>query len=166
LSDLQSLFAQFGLYFCLLLLVLVALGFYWLADARRRLVALAHRYSNLTKGVDDGSLIAALDRHVEDVQTLSGRVDALAGVCQTLQEDVRLSLRRVGIIRYNPFGDTGGDQSFALALLDDHGDGVIISSIFGRSDSRLYAKPLRGGKSKYTLSAEEEQAIIQASLLR
>lgn len=166
MPDLLNAFAQYGLYACLVLLALVALGFYWLADARRRLAVLSHRYSNLTKGVDDVSLIAALDRHVEGVQALAGKVDVLAGVCETLQADVRLSLRRVGIIRYNPFGDTGGDQSFALALLDDQGDGVVISSIFGRSDSRLYAKPVRGGKSKYTLSAEEDQAIIQASLLR
>lgn len=166
MPDLLNAFAQYGLYACLVLLALVALEFYWLADARRRLAVLSHRYSNLTKGVDDVSLIAALDRHVEGVQALAGKVDVLAGVCETLQADVRLSLRRVGIIRYNPFGDTGGDQSFALALLDDQGDGVVISSIFGRSDSRLYAKPVRGGKSKYTLSAEEDQAIIQASLLR
>ena len=65
-----------------------------------------------------------------------------------------------------PFGDTGGDQSFALALLDEHDDGIVLSSIFSRTESRLYAKPVKSGKSKYTLSAEEEKAIIQAALVR
>ena len=166
MSELQNAFAQYALFAWLLLLALVLLLLYWVAALRRRLDLLARRYSSLTKGADDGSLIAAFDRHVEDVQSLSYRVDALASTCQSLQEDVKLSLRRVGIIRYNPFSDTGGDQSFALALLDDQGDGVILSSIFGRNESRLYAKPVRGGKSKYTLSKEEDQAIIQASLLR
>jgi len=165
-SDLQNSFGQYALFAWLLLLALVLLLLFALADARRRLALLSRRYLSLTKGADDGSLIAALDRHVEDVQVLCDKVDALAGSCQVLQEEVKLSLRRVGFIRYNPFGDTGGDQSFALALLDDEGDGVIISSIFGRSESRVYAKPVRGGKSKYTLSKEEDQAIIQASLLR
>ena len=57
-------------------------------------------------------------------------------------------------------------QSFALAVLDERGDGFVVSSIFGRAESRLYAKPVKAGKSKYALSDEEEQAIVQAALVR
>jgi hypothetical protein len=166
LSELQNAFAQYAFFAWLLLLVLLLVAFYWLADARRRVALLAHRYTNLTKGVDDVSIVAALDRHAEEVQHLGLRVDDLAETCAGLRGDMKLTLRRVGIIRYNPFGDTGGDQSFALALLDDQNDGVVLSSIFGRNESRLYAKPVKGGKSKYTLTAEEDQAIVNASLLR
>ena len=137
-----------------------------MAGVRRRLAFLAHRYGNLTKGVDPANLLDAVDRHVNEVQALAQRVDGVTGDCQNLDERLQLSLRRVGLIRYNPFGDTGGDQSFALAILDEHDDGIVLSSIFGRAESRLYAKPVKGGKSKYTLSAEEEKAIIQASLAR
>ncbi|MCL5108250.1 MAG: DUF4446 family protein [Chloroflexi bacterium] len=166
MSDLQNAFAQYALFAWLLLLLLLLLAFYWLADARRRLGLLSRRYTGLTKGVDDLSLVAALDRHADEVQHLGARVDGLAEACAGLRGDMKLTLRRVGIIRYNPFGDTGGDQSFALALLDDQGDGVVLNSIFGRNESRVYAKPVKGGKSKYTLTAEEDQAIINASLLR
>ncbi|MHB1132220.1 MAG: DUF4446 family protein [Chloroflexota bacterium] len=166
MSELQNAFAQYALYAWLLLLALLLLVIYWIRGLRRRLASLARRYTSLTQGSDDVSLIAAVDRHLAEVHQLAAKVDDLAGNCQQVQAEVRLTLRRVGLIRYNPFGDTGGDQSFALALLDDQGDGVVISSLFGRSESRLFAKPVRAGKSKYTLTDEEDKAIIQASLAR
>ena len=59
----------------------------------------------------------------------------------------------------------GGKQSFALALLDCKGDGVVLSSLYGREESRVYAKPVKGGLSEYTLSKEEEAAVQQALML-
>lgn len=127
---------------------------------------MSRRYATLAKGVDGVSLLDALDQHLDEIGRLRQDVAEVATRCRALDEGLQLSLRRVGVIRFNPFGNTGGDQSFALALLDDHGDGVVLSSIFGRNESRLYAKPVKGGRSKYTLTAEEEQAICQASLVR
>ena len=68
----------------------------------------------------------------------------------------------VGLVRFNPFDDTGGDQSFALALLDGRGDGVVISSLHGRTGTRFYAKPVKAGTSTLSLSDEEVQALKQA----
>ena len=164
--ELQNLFGQYALYAWLVLLGLVFLSLYWVAGVRRRVAFLAHRYGNLTKGVDPADLLDAVDQQVAEVQHLAERVEGVAGDCQRLDERLQLSLHRVGLIRYNPFDDTGGDQSFALALLDEHEDGIVISSIFSRTGSRLYAKPVKSGKSKYTLSAEEEKAIVQAALAR
>jgi hypothetical protein len=65
-------------------------------------------------------------------------------------------------VRYNAFDKTGSDLSFTLALLNDQMDGFVLTSIFGREDSRVYAKPLLGGKSQYALSQEEQQAIKAA----
>lgn len=166
MSELQDLFNQYALYAWLLLLGLVLVSLYLLNGVRRRLAYLSHRYANLTKGVDGASLLDALDGHVSEVRALGQKVDALLERCDSLDERLQLSLRRIGLVRFNPFGDTGGDQSFAIALLDERDDGLVISSIFGRSESRLYAKPVKGGKSKYALSDEEEQAIIQATLAR
>ena len=67
-------------------------------------------------------------------------------------------------MRFNPFSDTGGDQSFSIALLDGAGDGLVISSLFGRSETRVFAKPVQGGQSKYTLTDEEQEAIQLAGL--
>jgi len=69
----------------------------------------------------------------------------------------------VAVIRYNAFGDVGSDLSFSIAILDDAQNGVVITSIFGREESRVYAKPLEAGTSPYSLS-EEEQAVIKKAM--
>lgn len=69
----------------------------------------------------------------------------------------------LSVIRYNAFGDTGSDLSFSLALIDDAQNGVVITSIYGREESRTYAKPIEAGKSVYNLSEEERSAIKKAS---
>ena len=71
-------------------------------------------------------------------------------------------MRRVAVVRYDAFEDVGGRLSFSCALLDDHANGVVVTSINGRQDTRVYAKPVTGGKSGYNLSIEEEEAIRQA----
>lgn len=76
-----------------------------------------------------------------------------------LQEEMPKNLQRVGLVRFNPFGDTGGDQSFAIALTDATGNGFVISSLHRRTESKVYAKPLQVWQSSYTLSDEEKQAI-------
>jgi hypothetical protein len=69
------------------------------------------------------------------------------------------ALRHVGVVRYDAFGDMGGRLSFSAALFDDEGNGLVISSINGRSETRTYAKPLVDLRSDHTLSPEEEDAI-------
>ncbi len=165
MAAVQSTFAQYALFAWLLVLALALVALLWVISLRRRLAYLSQRYLNLTKGIDGATLLDSLDRHLAEIEQLARRVDGVDGHCRELDEKLKLSLRRVGIIRFNPFGDTGGDQSFAIAVLDEHGDGFVLSSLFGRSESRLFAKPVKGGRSKYPLSAEEEQAIIQASLM-
>lgn len=76
-----------------------------------------------------------------------------------LQELMPRALQNVGIVRFNPFGDTGGDQSFALVLADSDGNGLVMSCLHRRSESKVYAKPLANWQSSYTLSAEEKQAL-------
>ncbi len=72
------------------------------------------------------------------------------------------SVHKVGVVRFNPFKDTGGDQSFAIALLDSSDSGIVISSLFTREGTRIYSKPIDKGKSKYPLSEEEKTAIEKA----
>ena len=69
------------------------------------------------------------------------------------------SLQHIGLVRFNPFEDTGSDQSFAIALLDDQRDGIVISSLHGRANTRVFAKPVASGGSPHNLSDEESQAI-------
>lgn len=81
---------------------------------------------------------------------------------QKLSRIAALSLQKISMVRFNPFGDVGGDQSFSLAMLDGHDSGLILTSIHGRGGTRVYAKPIDLGKSKYSLSAEEKKALAGA----
>lgn len=89
------------------------------------------------------------------------RADAAAAMAEarTGRREVADSLRHVAVVRYDAFGDMGGRLSFSAALLDDGGDGVVLTSINGRTETRTYAKGIKAGKSDHTLSPEEEQAV-------
>ena len=88
---------------------------------------------------------------------------ALQNKMKSIEEDLPKGIRRLGLVRFNPFSDAGSDQSFSLALLNDDKDGVIISSLYGREINRIYTKPIKGGKSQYQLTDEEKRAIDQAA---
>ena len=87
---------------------------------------------------------------------------ALDGRMAEAREKLRCSVQNVGIVRFNPFRDAGGDQSFCIALLDEAHNGVVISSLYARDGVRIYGKPVQTGMSSYTLSKEEQEAIQQA----
>ena len=72
------------------------------------------------------------------------------------------SLQKVGIVRFNPFQENGGDQSFSVAVLDNSNNGFVITSHYGREANRVYAKPVSKGVSSYSLAKEEQEAIAQA----
>ena len=124
-------------------------------------------------------LIAGAPRGRKRVADTRGAADLLAEHDQAIAQ-VRLAVRelsseqsrqadalievvqRVGLVRYDAFEEMGGHLSFSAALLDAAGNGVVITSINGRQDTRCYAKPIRGGASEHNLSVEEEAAIRQA----
>jgi hypothetical protein len=81
---------------------------------------------------------------------------------ETLKKKHMFSFQKAGIVRYNPFIEVGGNQSFSLALLDGKDDGVVITSHYTREGNRVYGKPIKGGNSEYSLAEEEKQAIINA----
>ncbi|GMA50755.1 hypothetical protein GCM10025857_21120 [Alicyclobacillus contaminans] len=98
-------------------------------------------------------------RTLKQVDQLRQEVAQVQSDMQELREQVRRKISTAKIVRYNAFADTGSDLSFSVALLDDYADGVVISSIYGRDESRTYAKPVASGTSSYTLT-EEEQTVI------
>jgi hypothetical protein len=84
----------------------------------------------------------------------------------TLEAKTAQTLNKFGLVRFNPFDDTGADLSFSLALLNDVGDGVVLTSLWGRNEIRLYAKPVKAQESRYPLSQEEKRAIELAITTR
>ncbi len=125
-----------------------------------RLRRATRAYGALVRGAEGGgSLQQVLDQHIGQVRQVSSRLDDLNTMTEYLEQRTRGSLQHIGLVRFNPFEDTGSDQSFAIALLDDRKDGIVISSLHGRANTRVFAKPVENGSSRHTLSSEETDAI-------
>jgi hypothetical protein len=145
-------------------LALLALGGVVLLLARQQ--RLLGQYQQLMTGTSGGNLEALLNDHVGRVHETTAQVAAQGEQLQRLAESSTLSFQHLGMVRFNPFQSTGGDQSFAVVLADGHGDGVVLSSLHARDGTRVYAKSLQAWDSTYSLADEEKQAIALASQKR
>jgi Protein of unknown function (DUF4446) len=123
---------------------------------------LRRRIDNLTGGVEGGDLEAVLGEHLETVHQVGRDLDELTARMAVVESSARHHFAKVGLVRFNPFPDTGGNQSFALALLDESDDGVVISSLHSRTGTRIYGKAVAAGKAETSLSAEEQEAVDEA----
>jgi hypothetical protein len=134
----------------------------WVAWLQRSEAVLRRRLRRVLPQGESGGIDEILDRQLKSVESLSERVDALNKLHHELEHLSQRTIQKVAVIRYNPFSDTGGDQSFAIALLDSLGNGVVVSSLHSRTDTRVFAKPVQSGRSKFQLSDEEQDAIRKA----
>lgn len=142
---------------------LLALGALALAGwLLSRLVRLEKKYDLLTRGADGGSLQQVLETHMGEMRQAQASVQELDTLARGLERAAHHHVQRVGFLRFNPFRDAGGDQSFALAVADQDGNGFVLSSLHSRDATRVYGKPLVGWESVYPLSDEENQAINKA----
>ncbi len=107
-------------------------------------------------------VLSLLQRHLDEVAGLRRDVSALRARSDQLRGLMAGCVSRVATLRYDAFDDMGGRLSYSTALLDEHGDGVVLTSIHGRADTRTYAKPIQAGQSAHTLSTEETEAIERA----
>lgn len=98
---------------------------------------------------------------LEQVQLLEERYRKLAEELKEFKQDMDTALTKVGVIRFNPFQEIGGDQSFSIALLNQKNNGVVITSHYTREGNRVYAKPIKNGVSEYPLSVEEKEVLEQ-----
>ena len=144
------------------LVVAVVLLALWVAVLQRSEAMLRRRLRRVLPQGQSGGIDEILDRQMQRIDGLGERVDALNKLHHELEALTERTIQKVGVVRYNPFSDTGGDQSFAIALLDAFGNGVVVSSLHSRTDTRVFAKPVQGGRSKYQLSDEEQDAIKKA----
>ncbi len=126
-------------------------------------ILLKKKYGQFLKGAQAKQIEVALKKYTASVDTSLSQLDELAGFIAKLHKTQQLAFSRTGLVRYNPFGDTGGDQSFCLALLDNTNSGFVISAVHARSGTRVYAKDVFEGKSTHNTSTEEDRAISQAS---
>ncbi len=118
-------------------------------------------YGRFSRGSRD-DVITLIDRHIEEVAQLREEVRRQQAYADQLRALIGRAISKVGTVRYDAFDDMGGRLSFSLALLDEHGDGSVVSAMNGREQTRTYAKPVTGGTSPHNLSAEELEAITLA----
>lgn len=122
-------------------------------------------YNKLTKGVEKKSLTHVLEELLKNQKETGIKIDQITKRCQQIEQDEIPHIQKIGLIRFNPFTDTGGNQSFVLALLDGKNDGVVISSLHSREATRWYSKKIKDGKGQeHELSEEEKKAVQQANL--
>ena len=103
-----------------------------------------------------------LKKYVDKVEAVDKENKELVEYCNNINKTVQKCIQKVGIVRYTAFNDIGSDLSFALALLDNENNGVVLNGIYSREMSNIYAKPVVNGESSYTLSEQEKEAIKKA----
>jgi hypothetical protein len=144
------------------LLVLIALGLGALALLLSAMSQTRRRPESRGPIHMDDVLRGVLEGQAKQIQRLEAAIRSLNATDRRQEGLIEGAVRRVGLVRYDAFEDVGGRLSFSCALLDEHGTGVVVTSINGRQDTRVYAKPITNGTSSYNVSVEEEEAIRQA----
>ena len=135
----------------------------WLLSLSIFFWRLQDHYNRLTRGLNEKSMKAVLESLRKDAQTAKKDIDFLKSYCDKIEKEGKFHIQKVGLLRFNPFKDTGGDQSFILSLVDSADTGVIISGLYSRSGTRWYAKKIQNGKGvEHELSEEEKSALKEA----
>jgi len=142
---------------------LLGVVFSWLAILTFILVVAIIRYQRLTQGAKKKNFAKILEQTVGKVEKNRLQINKIKELVNLLQKKGCFHIQKVGLVRFNPFSQTGGNQSFSLALLDGHDNGLVISSFHSREGTRIYAKIVKEGeRKKSSFSKEEREAILKA----
>lgn len=145
------------------LFAVIGVVFLWLAFLSFFLIKTNFHYRRLTKGITKKDLKTVLERTLRNIKDNERQIREILKKCEAIEKQGNFHFQKIGFLRYNPFKGTGGDQSFILALLDGHDDGLVLTSFHSRESTRIYAKPVKEGKGKpYKLSSEEKRVIESA----
>lgn len=164
MSGLEHYFNHHAFGFWLALLIVFLALAAWMISSQLRSTRLESRYRSLLSEAEGGNVPAMLNDYLDTVRGVAAQSAEMAQRVDHLYENLPSLVTHVGLVRFSPFHDTGGDQSFSLALLDGKGDGVVISALHSRQDQRLYAKPVVNRSSRYQLTDEERSALLSSSL--
>ena len=134
----------------MLIVVLIMIGM--LAGTRKRI-------AQLTRGGSGQNLEDVLNMHMDQLDQTAGRIELIEQAVGVLQAQIPACVQKLKMIRYDAFDDVGGELSFSLALLDQRGEGVVITSVYSRMDVRVYAKSIQNGRASHAHSKEEERVL-------
>jgi hypothetical protein len=144
------------------LTILVIIGIVWVLDLQARLRRMERHREDVFAGGEDASLASALENLASHLSETTARTERLVAHTEQVDTILAHTVQGVGLVRFRAFQDTGGDQSFALAMADGEGNGVVVSALYGRGATRIYAKPVQSWLSPKALSEEEEKALARA----
>ncbi|MCI9063190.1 MAG: DUF4446 family protein [Clostridia bacterium] len=116
----------------------------------------------MTKLGNGKNLGEDLNNYMNKVINLEKELGDTNVFCKHLDKKINNCIQKVGVVRYNAYKDTTGDLSFAIALLNDDNDGIVLNGIYSREMSNIYAKPIQNGKSDYIMTQEEQDAVFKA----
>jgi hypothetical protein len=125
------------------------------------------KYTLFTSGVNRKTLEDVLTNIVKEQRLSKKEIGQLAARCDTIEKEALTHIQKIGLLRFNPFKDTGGDQSFILSLIDAEDSGVVITALYSRSGTRWYAKRVMGGKgAEHELSEDEKRSLKSAKEIK
>lgn len=142
-------------------LIVIGIISLWLLIVTVMVIRMVSHYNRLTGGVTKGTLREVLDKLLEAKLVNQKEIAALTKAFASLEIQEQTHIQRVGIVRFNPFSDTGGSQSFSMALLDGEDNGIVMTSLYARTGNRWYIKHIQKGKSTDTELSKEEQTAIK-----
>ncbi len=146
----------------LLLFLILGVLLIWIGTLEFRLLRITKTLRALFSGRTGADLEQVLREYMERMDRTDETIRQFNQRATLVEQKAPFNVSHLGVVRFNPFADKGGDQSFAVAFLDDHTDGVVFTGLHSRSDVRVYAKPIVGGTSTYPLTDEEAEAINRA----
>jgi hypothetical protein len=149
----------------LILYIFILVGI-WLAILSVFLYRFFATYKKLTEGVGVGDIKKVLEKILSRGDENYRNIGDIIRRLNSIDEKDKRHIQKIGLVRFNPFSELGGDHSFCLAILDDRDSGVVITGLHTRDRTRIYMKDIRGGKSSFDLSAEEKKAIVNAQKSR
>ena len=143
-----------------IILCVLFLGFFIMLV---RLHSINKNYKTFLKKLGNGETIEEdLENYMYRVERVEKQNSEIRNLVNAIDANMDTCIQKIGIVRYNAFKDTGSDLSFALAMLDENNNGVVLNGIYSREMSNIYAKPVENRKSKYNISEEEQDAIQKA----
>ncbi|HDS11295.1 MAG TPA: DUF4446 family protein [Candidatus Wirthbacteria bacterium] len=160
MESLLNFIINYGSQLFVLLGIIYVSYFFYRVD--RRLKSIQKLSDFLSTEIKGASLEAILNELANKFEQLSFNINQLGGLQQQNRELTRHCIQKTALLRFNPFEDMGGDQSFAVALMDDFDNGLILSSLHARDGTRIYAKSIRAGRSEHPLANEEKIVLKQA----
>lgn len=135
---------------------------FWLLGLSVGLLLILKFFNQLIKKVDKGDLKKVLEKVLATEVENKKTIKMLGKEIDRLEDEGQFHVQKVGLIRFNPFQETGGDHSFSIALLDGKDTGVVLTGLHTRERTRVYAKAIKKGKSEHELSNEEKKAFTKA----